>query len=225
MASRRDVFRRALRIQAGREESYVRYEERQEVDFVVVGSGAAGGILAKELSTAGFSVVVLEQGPYLKSSDFGHDELAELYAGEGLMGSLRDFPQTIRRSEDEEAQIATGLPPLMYARLVGGSSAHFTANFWRFRPIDFQERSVWGDIPGTGFADWPITYEELEPYYTKVDWEIGVSGAPGPSDPPRSRPYPMPPLPVTARSDGDPLATAQRALTLPPLRVLSGVRV
>src|SRR5690606_31978217 len=79
---------------------------------------------------------------------------------------------------------------------VGGSTVHFTGNYWRLRPIDFRERSLLGSIDGTSFADWPLTYEELEPYYTKVDWEIGVSGAPGPFDPPRSRPYPMPPLPV-----------------------------
>jgi choline dehydrogenase-like flavoprotein len=53
----------------------VRYSTRDEVDFVVIGSGAAGGVIAKELSTAGFRVVVLEQGPRLQSSDFKHDEL------------------------------------------------------------------------------------------------------------------------------------------------------
>jgi choline dehydrogenase-like flavoprotein len=73
---------------------------------------------------------------------------------------------------------------------------HFTANFWRLRPSDFKERSLLGPIEGTTFADWPITYEELEPYYTKVDWEIGVSGAPGPFDAPRSKPFPMRPMPI-----------------------------
>ena len=73
---------------------------------------------------------------------------------------------------------------------------HFTANFWRLRPVDFNERSLLGEMPGTNFVDWPITYEELEPYYTKVDWEIGVSGAPGPFDAPRSKPFPMPPMPI-----------------------------
>ena len=69
---------------------------------------------------------------------------------------------------------------------------HFTANYWRFHEIDFIERSVHGAIPGTGFADWPITYAELEPYYTKVEWEIGVSGLAGanPFDPPRSQALP-----------------------------------
>src|SRR5690606_34060797 len=89
-----------------------------------------------------------------------------------------------------------GLPPLLFARCVGGSTVLFTGNYWRFHEVDFNERSRLGPIAGTGFADWPITYAELEPYYTKVDWEVGVSGAPGPFDPPRSRPYPVPPLPV-----------------------------
>lgn len=75
---------------------------------------------------------------------------------------------------------------------------HFTANYWRFHEIDFAERSKVGAVPGTGLADWPIAYGHLEPYYTKVEWEIGVSGLAGssPFDPPRSKPYPMPPLPV-----------------------------
>jgi choline dehydrogenase-like flavoprotein len=100
---------------------------------------------------------------------------------------------------------------------------HFAANYWRLRPIDFKERSVWGPISGTGFADWPITYDELEPYYTKVDWEIGVSGAPGHFDPPRSRGYPLPPLPN--KSSGVLLERAARALGLhsqvAPMAILS----
>ena len=78
------------------------------------------------------------------------------------------------------------VPPALYARLVGGSSNHFTANFWRFHEIDFNERSVLGEIPGTGFADWPITYEDLAPFYEEADRLIGVSGLTGdPGMPPR----------------------------------------
>ena len=69
-------------------------------------------------------------------------------------------------------------------------------------------------MPGTGLTDWPLTYEELEPYYTKAEWELGVSGEPGPFDPPRSRPYPMPPLPV--KSSGVLLERGARALGLHP---------
>jgi choline dehydrogenase-like flavoprotein len=177
--------------------SGVRFQTREQVDFVVIGSGAAGGVIARELSTAGFRVVVLEQGPYLRASDFRHDEVGYILNNE-LSGSPKDFPQTFRRTEQEEAKPVAfpAPPPILYARIVGGSSVHFTANYWRFRPIDFIERSTLGAIPGTGFADWPITYEELEPYYTKVEWEVGVSGVPGPFDPHRSKPYPMPPVPV-----------------------------
>jgi choline dehydrogenase-like flavoprotein len=171
------------------------YPNDQAIDFVIVGSGAAGGVLAKELSSAGFEVVVLEQGPWRTREDFKHDELAYWILGE-LSGNLQEYPQTFRRNADEKAAVRSFPPPLVYARGVGGSSVHFTANFWRFHPIDFNEHSVHGSIPGAAFADWPLTYEELEPYYTKVDWEIGVSGVPGPFDPPRSRPYPVPPLPV-----------------------------
>jgi choline dehydrogenase-like flavoprotein len=187
------------------------YADSDAVDFVVVGSGAAGGVLAKELSTAGFSVVVLEQGPWRQSHEFGHDEFGNWMLS-AMLPAPRDFPQTFRRSADETAQIASDPPPLLYAQGVGGSSVHFSANYWRLRPVDFRERSLVGAISGTGFADWPITYEELEPYYTKVDWEIGVSGAPGPNDPPRSRPYPMPPMPV--KSSGALLEAGARRLGL-----------
>jgi choline dehydrogenase-like flavoprotein len=175
------------------------YRTQEAVDFLIIGSGAAGGVMAKELATAGFRVVVLEQGPYLKPHEFRHDELGYLFNQE-LMGPIAEHPQTLRRAETEEAKVAGPPSPLLYMRAVGGSSVHFTGNYWRFHPIDFREHRVWGDIPGAAFADWPITYEELEPYYTKVDWEIGVSGAAGvnPFDPPRSRPYPVPPLPVTS---------------------------
>jgi choline dehydrogenase-like flavoprotein len=174
------------------------YKESDVVDFVIVGSGPAGGVLAKELSAAGFDVVVLEQGPWRKSSQFTHDELAVERQFE-LLNIGTEPIQTFRTTEAEATRLNTGLK-LRYLRGVGGSSVHFTANYWRLRPIDFKECSIVGSIPGTGFTDWPITYDDLEPYYTKVDWEIGVSGAPGPFDPPRSRPYPMPPLP--AKSSG-----------------------
>jgi choline dehydrogenase-like flavoprotein len=171
-----------------------KYKTSDEVDFVIIGSGAAGGILAKELSTNGFRVVVLEQGPYLTESDFSHNEI-EILAQDKLTNHPKLQPNTFRKTPDEKAKPQRAL---VYGRCVGGTSVHFTANFWRFHEIDFIERSKIGPIPGTTFTDWPITYADLEPYYTKVEWEIGVSGLAGasPFDPPRSKPYPMPPLPV-----------------------------
>jgi len=192
--------------------SRVQYQTSDEVDFVIIGSGAAGGILAKELSTNGFRVVVLEQGPYLHESDFSHDEL-KILQEDLLTNHPKLQPNTFRKTPDEKAKPQRAV---VYGRAVGGTSNHFTANFWRFHEIDFIERSKVGPIPGATFSDWPITYADLEPYYTKVEWEVGVSGLAGasPFDPPRSKPYPMPPLPV--KSNGVLFERAARKLGLNP---------
>lgn len=188
------------------------YPSREAVDFVVVGSGSAGGIMAKELSMAGFSVVVLEQGPHLQAADFTHDEWAIKHDFELEWDWRKGHPQTFRKTENETAVV--GDSTLRYAHNVGGSSVHFSGNFWRLREIDFIEASVRGPIAGTNFVDWPITYAELEPYYTKVDWEIGLSGLQGPWDPPRSRDYPCPPMPV--KSPGVLLERAAKKLGYTP---------
>ena len=171
-----------------------KYKTTDEVDFVVIGSGAAGGILAKELSSNGFRVVVLEQGPYLTEKDFSHDEIKVL--NHDLLTNHPGLqPNTFRKTPADKAKPQRAL---VYGRVVGGTSVHFTANFWRFHEIDFIERSKSGPVAGSTLADWPITYADLEPYYSQVEWEIGVSGQANssPFDPPRSKPYPMPPLPV-----------------------------
>jgi choline dehydrogenase-like flavoprotein len=163
-------------------------------DFLIVGAGAAGGVVAKELATAGFRVVVLEQGPWLKEKDFQHDEIWA-HQRHALTNDHRRQPNTRRESESEQATLK---PTVTYGRMVGGGTVHFTANYWRFHEIDFVERSRKGAVPGTGLDDWPITYADLEPFYTKAEWELGISGQAGvsPREPPRSRPYPLPPLPV-----------------------------
>lgn len=174
--------------------SPIRYRPSDLVDFVIIGAGAAGGVVAKELSTAGFRVVVLEQGPYLRAKDFTHDEVDVLFRA-ALINDPKKQPNSFRRTPDETAKRQQCIE---YARLVGGGSVHFTANYWRFHPEDFRERSVLGAVSGADLQDWPITYDELEPYYSKAEWELGVSGLAGsnPFDGPRSKPYPLPPMPV-----------------------------
>jgi choline dehydrogenase-like flavoprotein len=181
------------------------------VDFVVVGSGAAGGVMAKELSVAGFKVVVLEQGPYLRNKDFGHDELTVFRHGQ-LINDWKRQPNTFRKTPADKA---VRQPAVLYGRVVGGGTVHFTGNFWRFKELDFHERTRWGPVAGADLQDWPISYAELEPFYTKVEQEWGVSGMSGmPFDPPRSQPYPLPPLPV--KSSGVIFERATRKLGLNP---------
>ena len=202
-------------------ESQVTFPIDEPVDFVIVGSGSSGGILAKELSTNGFKVVLLEQGKYRRTTDFHHDEIAEFVLSD-LTGGNGIHQQTFRTDESEVAKLADQ-QPARYAMTVGGASVHFSGNFWRFREIDFNEHSVHGSISGTNFADWPISYAELEPYYAKVDWDIGVSGAPGPHDSFRSKPFPMPPMPI--KSSGVLLERAAEKLGISsqvePLAILS----
>jgi choline dehydrogenase-like flavoprotein len=170
------------------------FKTSETVDFVVVGSGAAGGVIAKELAVAGFSVVVLEQGPYLTAKDFSHDEI-KYAVHNALTNDPAHQPITYRKHESE---LAKPFKAIEYGRQVGGGTVHFTGNYWRFHESDFRERSLYGAIPGTSLADWPISYADLEPYYTKAEEELGVSGQSGsnPFDAPRSKPYPLPPMPV-----------------------------
>src|SRR6202790_562132 len=188
-----------------------------QVDFVIIGSGAAGGAMAKELSTAGFEVVVLEQGPRLEDKDFRHDEL-KIRNTPALVNDHALQPNTFRKTPQEKAQLAA---TISYGRCVGGGTVHYTGSQWRFHEIDLLGGSRWGAMEGTGFADWPITYAELEPFYVKAEYEFGVSGTSGasPFDPPRSKPYPLPPLPI--KSAGVLFDRACKKLQLPPAAALA----
>ncbi len=188
------------------------FKPSDAVDFLVIGAGAAGGVMAKELSTAGFRVVVLEQGPNLNEKDYKHDEIRYTYQA-GLTNDTKVQPITYRKNESEQAK---PLKAIMYGRQVGGGSVHFTANYWRFHESDFEERSQFGEVPGADLADWPIKYADLEPYYTKAEYDLGISGVGGanPFEGPRSKPYPLPPMPV--KSSGVLFDRAAKKLGLHP---------
>jgi len=197
------------------------FRPSDEVDFLVIGGGASGGVMAKELSTAGFRVVVLEQGPYLNASDYSHDELKYTFLP-GLTNDPKVQPITLRKSEREPAKLNKAIE---YGRQVGGGSVHFTGNYWRFHESDFHEHSLFGDVAGASLADWPISYHDLEPFYSKAEYDLGISGVAGanPFEAPRSKPYPLPPMPV--KSSGVLFERATRKMGLhpfpAPLAVLS----
>lgn len=197
------------------------FRPSEEVDFLVIGAGVSGGVMAKELASAGFRVVVLEQGPYLTEADYSHDELKYTIMP-GLTNDPKVQPITYRKSEREVAKLKKAIE---YGRQVGGGSVHFTANYWRFHESDFHERSLFGDVAGASLADWPIGYHDLERFYTKAEYELGISGLAGanPFEAPRSKPYPLPPMPV--KSSGVLFERAARKMGLhpfpAPLAVLS----
>ncbi|MCF6340834.1 MAG: GMC family oxidoreductase [Sulfurimonas sp.] len=148
-------------------------------DICIIGSGAGGSPIAYELSNIGYRVVVLEKGPYLKEEDFSKDEVAisrrDLYAP-----LLKDEQHVINQYEEDGT--VTRYEGSEYSwsfwngSMVGGSSNLMSGYFHRLKPNDFRLKSKYGEISGANIVDWPISYEDLEPYYTKVESIIGVSG-------------------------------------------------
>ena len=203
------------------------YRPSAEVDFVIIGSGAAGGIMAKELSTAGFSVVVLEQGgwgKFGKEQEYNKDEWLQrnLSDDDRLMSNPQTQRNTYRKNDKEKAVAGNH----SYGCVVGGGTVTYGSSSWRHLPYEFREASYDQTIPsGTGMADWPITYEELEPYYTKAEWEMGISGlrVNSPFVAPMSKDYPVPPMPL--KSSGALMKTAASKLGLTvvpgPLAIIS----
>ena len=191
-----------------------------EVDFVVIGSGAAGGIMAKQLSVAGFSVVVLEQGGWGKyghEQDYTKDEL--LNRNPSPEDRLLSDPggrqrNTFRRNDRETAVRGSH----RYGCVVGGGTVTYGGSSWRHLPWEFNEASTVGPIAGTGMADWPISYEELEPYYTQAEWEMGISGqrVNSPFVAPMSKDYPVSPVPLKASGALFNVAAAKLGLTVVP---------
>ena len=193
------------------------------VDAIVVGLGAAGGLVATELARAGMKVVGLEKGRFYKQADFKtkFDEI-RYYCRSAIVPKMATDPITWRRRDGEEAEVLPWasnklglgdpfqIPPSIGT---GGGTLHWGAAAFRFREQDFRMRSAVVErfsesaLPKENtLVDWPIDYKTLEPYYDRVEWDLGVGGTAGnikgevisggnPFEAPRSRGYPMPPLP------------------------------
>ena len=166
-----------------------------EYDICIIGSGAGGGPVALTLSQAGASVVVLEKGPWYTEKTFFKDEMGDLYYTPNLSDEQHVLEQ---RDEDVWKSQATSESGWSFwnGNMVGGSSNLMSGFFTRLKPDDFRLRSAFGAIPGANVVDWPISYEDLEPYFTKVESVVGVSGrvVQHPHAEPRSTPdFPYPP--------------------------------
>ena len=165
---------------------------RDEVDVCIVGSGAGGGPLALELARAGARVVVLEKGPWYRKEDFDHDEIATDRLDKWVP-HVDDEPHLVQLADDPAPRKTV---QGWIASCVGGGTVHWSGFVHRMHPDDFRLESRYGSVPDADLADWPIGYDDLAPYYDKVEREIGISGdaADHPFAPPRAGPYPLPPL-------------------------------
>lgn len=169
-------------------------------DVCVVGSGAGAGPVIYELSKAGYKVVVLEKGPFLKTEDFTKDEMVATRRSV-YTPNLKDECHVLVKQDDKgnwkkKSTYKSG-KDFWNGSAVGGSSNFMSAYFHRLKPVDFKLLTEFGPIDGANIADWPISYNDLEPYYTKVEELIGVSGKviPHRNLEPRSTPdFPYPPL-------------------------------
>src|SRR5712691_11803903 len=181
----------------------------EKTDVVIVGVGAAGGILAAELGKAGMKVIGLERGPALTTADFNpHDEL-RYFQRQDLRPDVKRQPVTWRPNANARA---TRLPTLNYGNQAGGGTVHYGSVSWRFHEDDFRARSQTIErygasaIPAdSSLVDWPLSYANLESYYDRAEYELGVSGKAGNLqgkkidggnvfEAPRRRDYPLPPL-------------------------------
>lgn len=198
-------------------------------DVVLVGFGAVGSMIAPTLCQAGLDVVALEAGPYRASADFLPDELGQAYYGRANLGPKfgAEIPRWRIRAGEETVPATFSLGRMMNG--VGGSVVHYGAWLRRFHPHHFHSRTRLDEQLGverlpedSTLADWPVTYEDLEPYYDRLEALVGIAG-PNEGNPfiPRKQDFPMPPMRPFRL--GQLFAQATREMNLHPYPVPVGV--
>ncbi len=164
-------------------------------DVIVVGSGIAGALLAAELAAGGVKVAILEAGQEVDRST-----AVQTYWDAVIKVPECPYPATPQAmhpvSNDLRSWYEQAGPDLFastYIKVVGGTTWHWLGTCLRFVPNDFRLRTLYGQG-----LDWPISYDDLEPFYGRAEQEIGVSGdAADDLGAPRSSGYPMPAIPQT----------------------------
>nr|VFJ59558.1 MAG: Choline dehydrogenase [Candidatus Kentron sp. FW] len=167
----------------------------KDFDVCVIGSGAGASPVAYTLAKRGYEVLVLEKGPWFTDDDFTKDELACCLRDTYLSNPVAE-PQMLE-TENEQGKWQSGNAGTIFrnGNCVGGATNFMSGFFYRLKPVDFHLLSEFGPIEGADVVDWPITYQDLEPYYTQVEREVGVSGrvTRHPHTEPRSTPdFPYP---------------------------------
>ena len=150
------------------------YDLSDDSVVVVIGSGAGGGTLANELCQKGIKVVLLEAGKRYGENDFVNDEWDSF-------GQLSWLDKRTTSGTWRVAKDFAGLPAWI-CKTVGGSTVHWAGASLRFQEHEFKTRTVYGDIEGATLLDWPISLQDLEPYYDKAEDKMGTTrthGIPG----------------------------------------------
>ena len=149
-----------------------------ETEVCIIGSGAGAGPVAYTLSKAGKQVLVLEKGPWFTEKDFSKDEIS-ICRRSVYTPNLRDERHVLETKHkdhwDAKSTYDSGRD-FWNGSLVGGSSNLMSGYFHRLKPNDFNLLSSYGEIDGANIADWPIEYEDLEPFYAMTEEVVGVSG-------------------------------------------------
>ena len=159
-------------------------------DVVIIGSGASGGAVAYTLCKAGYKVAVLEKGQLINRAEFSKDELA--YARRDIVTpNLFDEYHTIEEKVDGKWETTPTYDSgwsFWNGNIVGGSSNFMSGMLHRMHPDDFRLKSKYGEIEGANVVNWPISYDDLEPYYVLAEELVGISGKyeKHPYEPPRS---------------------------------------
>lgn len=197
--------------------------KNKHVNAIVVGAGAGGGIVAKELAVAGLSVVLFERGGWATYDEHDDDELISQRTT--VLGNAYgpDDQRHRRVIENSDGSVRIVLPSEgaynNNAACVGSGTVSYGAMAWRFMEQDFKMKTIYGHVEGSTLEDWPITYQDLEPFYEKAEWEVGVSGDhhANPFMAPRNKPYPMPPF--THSLQGKILSDAAKRMGLHPFSI------
>ena len=185
-----------------------------EADAVIIGSGFAGALLADRLAGMGVRTAVLEAGPRVdRGTAF------ETFLGAAIKVPESPYERTAEAdfpvSHDNDHWYRQSGPDKFkstYLKAVGGTSWHWLGTCVRYLPSDFRMRNEFGQA-----VDWPVGYDELEPFYMEAERELGVAGDPAAdSGLPRSGPFPMPPVPQTYLD-----SVCERALAGTPYRVVA----
>jgi choline dehydrogenase-like flavoprotein len=147
------------------------FDLKDDSVVVVIGSGAGGGTLGNELAQKGINVVILEAGARYEIPDFINDEWA----------AFQQLAWKDERTTSGSWRIAQDFPnlPSWIVKAVGGTSIHWAGASLRIQDHEFKTQTVYGNVAGATLLDWPITRAELDPYYDKAEYKMGVTGTNG----------------------------------------------